>query len=365
MRSPRQRVLLLATLALALVALVWLGARTIRIELLDFEHYRQAAQLLWSRRSPYGLVEFFAPPWMALLLAPFILLPASAAAIAWLLLNLAAMGGAGLLAARWLDLRALHPRWEVAALAASVVMPAALYCYITGQISPLVGLAVLVLLYVLARGRPSPWVAAGVVLLASLKIHIVILPLGICLLELLRRREWTCLLGAGLALGLASLIGFWFDPAWPSRLLIAWMDGNFRGGQPGLVSPGFQGLSDLGAPPWLFAGHALYLLMLWWRGGLRPVTAAQAFALGLLLVPYWRSYDLVVLALPLLVLGWRGLQGDWLALPAAGLALLILPLTPLAILTPVVLELSLLWVYRAELAVAIRPANASEPALST
>src|SRR5262249_35906769 len=74
------------------LALAWLLSRALPLTLLDFEHYVQPSPLLWQGQNPYGLVEFFAPPWLALLLAPLLPLPIKLASAIWILLTLAAIG---------------------------------------------------------------------------------------------------------------------------------------------------------------------------------------------------------------------------------------------------------------------------------
>ena len=83
----------------------------------------------------------------------------------------------------------------------------------------------------------------------------------------------------------------------------------------GLVAPGYIGLAELGASAWLFAPIIVYLLAYWWREGVSVRVLAQAFALCLLVTPYSRGYDDVVLILPSLAcLAIPGGPRRWLGL---------------------------------------------------
>ena len=66
---------------LAAVALAWLLSRVLRafsdtrfvpLALIDYLHYDQAARLIWQGKNPYGVVEYFAPPWLAVFLLPLL-----------------------------------------------------------------------------------------------------------------------------------------------------------------------------------------------------------------------------------------------------------------------------------------------------
>lgn len=317
----------------------------LNFRLLDFEHYLSAARLIWSRASPYGVVEFFAPPWMAVLMAPFLWLSPHAAKLIWLLLNLTAVAGAALVSFRWTT-PSPSPRWKfvsLLALALVAFMPAALFSYVTGQVSPLVGLALLLLAWHIAAKPMATEVILVSFLVTTLKPHLAAMPVALCLLELLRRRDWKLLAWLALGVMAATLFAYATNWNWLSELLLAWQSGDYRGGRSGLVAAGYTGLSELGIPAWLWLPLATYVVVRWWRHGLTSSTLALALAVNLLLLPYSRSYDYVLLILPGWSLGMDFGRRNWLALGIAVVSLFVLPFTVLGLLTPVLIVLGLLW----------------------
>lgn len=342
MRMTPRHILLWLVLALASLLAVYLAASFLPVRLIDFEHYRLAAQMLWHGQSPYGTVEFFAPPWIALLLAPLLLLPLNVAAAVWFLGSVLAVCLTVLAAETWLVILPGSPRAGLLVVLALALSPTALFVYITGQISAFVALTVIVLLWQAGQRRSHPAVVALALLIAAAKPNVAALPVLLGLLELIRYRGWKSLRWPLAIVIVAAAISFAFDRQWPAHLLTAWLAGDYRGGQPGLVSPGYVGLSELGVPVWLFVPYALYAVCAWWRRGLGTETAALAFSVGLLLTPYTRSYDLVLLVLPLLVL----LRSAWCerrpGIALLALAAWLLPLSAFSVLTPVLATLGLL-----------------------
>jgi hypothetical protein len=343
----RRRVLLYWALPLIAAAAVYALYRSLPIALIDFEHYYAASRLLLQRQDPYGPVEFFAPPWLALLLAPLLLLPLRLAAAAWLLLLLAAVAFAAALAMAWLGFpRSPRPRLTLLVLA--VLSPPAFFSYITGQVTPLVGLAALSAAWLIGTQREArnPWLTALALWLTLLKPHVVWLLALLCGLELLRRRAWRPLAWLAVLVALGAVSGFLLLPTWPQALWRAWRGGAYLGG-PGLVAPGYLGLADLGLPAWLWLPLAGYVLYNWWRGGLTLYAAALALPAGLLLVPYHRSYDQVVLILPLLFALAQGSSAGplrrWVALGLA-LAVVLVPLLGLSLAVPLLAAAAVLLV---------------------
>ena len=335
------RFLLIVGTALAgLIAISW-SRPLLHFRLLDFEHYVLASRLLWRGQSPYGTVEFFAPPWLALLLVPFLLLPAHVAPLVWILVNMSCVCGAAILSVHWLGLSSLG-RWKPLSLLCIALMPASLFCYVTGQISPLVGLAVLLAAWQLSSRRPRSWVVAVGLVAATVKPHIVLLPALLCILELVRCRNWRMLGWLAVGMTIVTVFAYVTDPNWFPGLVAAWQRGDFRGGKLGLVSPGYVGLSELGMPSWLFIPLGAYVLYQWRAQGLTATTTALAFSVSLLLVPYSRSYDYVVLVLPILSLAVARAWSKALALVIVVLSVVILPITVLSVLVPVLVTLGLL-----------------------
>ena len=336
----RQRLLLWLALPFLVIAGVYALGRALPIALIDFEHYYSAALALWQRQNPYSLVEFFAPPWMALLLGPLLILPLRTASAAWVLLMVAAMGGAAAGAVAWLDYPR-RPRARLLVVMLAVLAPPALFIYITGQVTGLVGPAALLAAWLIAARREDrcAWVVAVALWLTLLKPHVVLLLVLVCGLELLRRRAWRPLRLLALLVIVGALFGFAVLPAWPGELWRAWRAGAFLGG-PGLVAAGYRGLSELGVPWWLWLPLAAYVVYAWWRRGLTAYVAALALPAGLLIVPYHRTYDQVVLLLPLLFAfantrqAGLGVVRRWLARGLA-IAALAVPLIGLGVVVPV------------------------------
>jgi hypothetical protein len=345
--APRQSLLLWLALPLLFVAAVFALSRVLPLALIDFEHYYQASHALWQRQNPYGVIEFFAPPWMALVLGPLLLLPLATASAAWVILLVVVMGGTAALSTAWLNYP-LSPRTRLLVLALTVLAPSALFVYITGQVTGLVALAALLAAWLIATRRAErlPWLVAAALWLTLLKPHIVALLVLLCGLELLRRRAWrvlawlACLCAAGALFGLALL------PAWPSALWSAWRAGAYLGG-PGLVAAGYRGLREVGVSWWLWLPLAGYVVYAWRQRGLTAYVAALALPVGLLLVPYHRAYDQVVLFLPVLSVfafsrGHR-VGRRWLARGLA-LAALVAPLAGLDITAPMLAAIAILLV---------------------
>ena len=177
-----------------------------------------------------------APPWLALFLAPLLPRPIKLASGLWVITSLASVAATTLLAQRWLGLP--HRPWaRLVSLVLMILTPAALFVYITGQLSALVVLAALVAGGELLRPAPRPWLLAIALASTTFKPNIIWLPTALVGLQLLRRREWRSVAAcAGLLAGLAAISFAWL-PGWPGALLAAWQGGAYRGGA-GLVAAG-------------------------------------------------------------------------------------------------------------------------------
>ena len=353
-RNVVNGLVILVSLLMAL-ALAWLLSQVLPLALIDFQHYDQAAHLIWRGQSPYGVVEFFAPPWLAILLLPLLPLPIKLASALWVMVCLASIGASAVLSQRWLD----APRRPWARLASLVFMlltPAALFVYITGQLSGLVVLAALV-----AGGQlihpgqpPRPWVLAVALAVTTFKPNIVWLPAVLAGLQVARQRDWRAAAACASVLGLLAAISFVWLPDWPAALLAAWRGGAYRGGV-GLVAAGYVGLSELGVPGWIWGPLLAYVIWQWWRDGLSVRVLALAFAVGLLVTPYTRSYDQVMLILPTMAcLASAGGFKRWLSIALMTLAWIV-PLLALPVLAPVFASMAVL------LAFPSLPSSASFP----
>jgi hypothetical protein len=331
--SPRGRAVALAATSVILVLVAAVFSSRISFRPIDWQNYMMAASNLAGGRSPYQGVEFFGPPWLAMALIPFTWLPPGLSAMIWLLLAVGATYGISVLTGVWQGFPASE-RGRLVANIAAVVFPAALYVYITGQVT---ALAVLGMIVLGVRSRPSIlWIALAA-LLASFKPHIVAAPLVLILLEHLRRRAWRVLAAFFGTLLVASLVSWVVVPPWLADWFAAISSEAFRGG-PGLAAGGFFGLREAGVPGWLLALPLVYVALLWWRRGLTPITLATAIAGGLVWVPYVRSYDFLALWPAVLVASsaWRETRPAWFWLVPLALYA-VLPLTDLALLLPVAL----------------------------
>jgi hypothetical protein len=192
------------TLAAVVVAAVYVLGQVLPICLLDFVHYYLASRALWQGHNPYGIIELFAPPWMALLLGPLLLLSPRMASAGWIVSMVGAIGGAAMLAVTWLEYPR-RPRAKLAVLILGTLAPSALFVYITGHVTGLTGPAALLAAWLIGTGRVRryPWLVAAALLVTTLKPHIVAVLVLLCELELLRHRMWPVLtrLAALLAVG--------------------------------------------------------------------------------------------------------------------------------------------------------------------
>lgn len=327
------------------LALGWLLSQVLPLALIDFQHYYQASRLIWQGQNPYGIIEFFAPPWLALILAPLLLLPIKLASGLWVIACLASIAAATLLAQRWLG-APRHAWARVASLVFMMLTPAALFVYITGQLSALVVLAALLVGGELLRSEPRPWLLAIGLAVAAFKPNIIWLPTALAGLQMVRLRLWRSGAACAGLLAILAAVSFAWLPGWPGALLTAWQGGAYRGGA-GLVAAGYLGLPELGVPTWVFAPLLAYVVWLWWRDGLSVRVLALAFAVCLLVTPYSRSYDDVVLILPSMAcLGALGGLRGWMSLTLMVMAW-IAPLFTLAVLAPVCMTIAVLLAYSA------------------
>jgi hypothetical protein len=282
----------------ASLALAWALARVLPLALIDFQHYYQAARLIWQGQNPYGSIEFFAPPWLAVFLAPLLLLSITFASAVWVLICVMSIGMMALLSEQWLGVpqRAVA---RVGGLALLMLTPAAWFVYITGQLSAIVALGALVAGgEIVRRGPPArPWLIAVGLVLTTFKPNIIWLPGLLVALEVLRRRDWRTIATSAGLLALLAALSFVWVPNWPASLLAAWQGGAYRGGV-GLVAAGYVGLPELGVPLWVFAPLLLYVIWRWWQTGPSLRVLALAFSACLLVTPYSRVYDHVILIFP-------------------------------------------------------------------
>ena len=239
-------------------------------------------------RNPYGQIPFFAPPWLSFVLSPLLLLPCPSAAVAWILTNIV------LVVVSWslLTILACIPRrYLLIAGILSALLPYAVFTYITGQLSVVALTSCTLSAWGLSKRRQGA-VVIGLIL-STLKPHVVALPTILIVLELVRQRRWSYLLTSFIVLLLLSATGAAFVPAWPRGLLSSWTSGRFYEPRENLL-----GLATFGVPSWLTYPFIGYALLLWWQRCLDLHTFALSVAVNLLAVPYSRSYDYVLLLIP-------------------------------------------------------------------
>jgi hypothetical protein len=286
--TPRLIAALLVT-ALSFGGLAALVGPILNWAPIDFCRFHTASRMILTGRSPYGQFPFFAPPWLAFLLAPLVLLPCPSAGLAWILTNTALIIGSSYGLGALADVRR-RDRLPIAILMA--LLPYAFFAYITGQLSIVVLTACVLCAWGLNTERQGAVVAG--LSLATLKPHIVALPMLLILLELIRRRRWSPLLLACATLFALGTAGALFVPTWPGALLRSWTGGAFYEPRENLL-----GLATFGVPAWLTYPFAGYTLLLWWQRRLDLHTIGLSAAVNLLVVPYSRGYDYVLLLLPL------------------------------------------------------------------
>lgn len=323
-----------AFLALAF-ALVSIFSSLVEYRPLDWRNYMLAASQILEEGSPYRSVEFFGPPWLAVALIPFVLMPSSLSSAAWLLLSVSAIFISSVM---WTKFEG-YPSTPTARLllsAASVASPVALFVYITGQITPLVELAFIWLAIFTIRGANGRLIVVAIAsFLITSKPHIIVFPMLLVALEAVRRELWKVpltLLATVLVAGTGTLL---LLPSWPSEWFAAIVNGRYLGG-PGLVAQNYYGLREAGVPDFLLALPVIYTVFYWKRRGLTAPTIALSLASGLILIPYARTYDFIILWPSIITASGLWLQKNHRVFQVAPIvAFMLLPLSRFALLLPV------------------------------
>lgn len=332
--------LLVAAVAVALVLLV---SPSIAVRPIDYAHYVEASTLILQGISPYQQVEFFAPPWFAFFMYPFLQLPTTLAPIVWLAVTVFAVCGTALVSSTWIGFPS-STKGRYMATMATAILPPALYVYVTGQLSALVTFT---LVYLAAKVPAPPRFASRLVpmlgfAVLTLKPHIVLLPALLLFLQLVRERDWKSVAYVASAMACLGALASIVLPGWPQPFLQALTSGQYRGG-PGLVATGYLGLRELGVPGWLLIPIVAYAMFYWWKHGPTPLAVSFAIVANLIVVPYSRAYDYVILILPALVAVHPTSRP--LIFPTAVLAVVaisVAPITPLALVTPTLMAIALL-----------------------
>ncbi|MFQ5856515.1 MAG: glycosyltransferase family 87 protein [Anaerolineae bacterium] len=195
------------------------------LPLYDFVAFWSAGRLLLTGNNPYSAEQLYAlqksvgstygipmmfwnPPWTLLVTVPFGLLDYPVSRVLWLWLNLALV----LLSVEWawrLYGGSTRRRW-LAQVVGFTFFPTLSALYL-GQMGPLVLAGVVGFLHF--ERRRQWWLAGAVVLLIAIKPHRFYLFWVALLLWVLDRRQWSILLGGGLA-GLGSTaISLFINPS--------------------------------------------------------------------------------------------------------------------------------------------------------
>src|SRR5256885_8383075 len=293
-------------------AVLALGARaavTVRdADISDFRCFYEAGRLVAAGSDPYDRTAwaaaaytdpdrvphcaktFIYPLWTAVAMTPLSLLPERTAVALWeAILFLCSLGAVALISRTWAMLGGA--RLLLVTLLWSQPMFSAIR---NPQFGPVILPSVAALGHAPQRGRPRTLAAAWWLLL--LKPHITALLMAGTLLTISRRAAGVLLAGA-LVIGLATLLVI---PTWPVDLVRENLDQQQLLGDCGLGTL-WTLSSDIGFPA-IVGGAAAVLLVLGCaamlprrRLGRREIVVALVAA-SLLLTPYARPHDLVVLA---------------------------------------------------------------------
>jgi Glycosyltransferase family 87 len=229
----RLRIGLLVLVCLCFMGVLWYAVATTPLGGEDFVTYWSAASLLRDGLNPYDpaamerlqetLAEIGAdympmawnPPTLFVFLLPFTLLPYTAARFAWLLMNLAIMLAASLWLARMYFPEAGQRNTFLFVLFV-FSLPQVVVGIFMGQVTYLVFAGVVACLALARQGR---WTAAGAVLvLTSVKPHMVLLVVLYLLLLMLRRRRFGGLIGLAAAGVFCAAVLFALRPGWLADL---------------------------------------------------------------------------------------------------------------------------------------------------
>jgi len=205
--SRMDRMRLASFAGAAIVALYWV-AEFVRHALVfdphgDFAIFYAAGRAVLAGRTPYANHAFYSPPWVAVWMAPFALLPPELAQIAWSVVSLCLIAASGLLL--WRMVGAKRPQAHAVPLALSLLAVALFYplrqMFDGAQTDafPLVATALFV--YLDSTDRPF---LAGLALIPGLfNPHLII---GPCVYAVARLR-WKAIAGGFAGGALCTALG--------------------------------------------------------------------------------------------------------------------------------------------------------------
>jgi len=195
----------------------------------DFLAYWQAYRVYRLGENPYALgslekidpgekiegpKEVFNPPWLFAILSPVLMLQFHAAAKLWLVLNVGFLFGIGLCA--WRLVSKSKPNWLLFSTGLILFWPV-WEVLDFGQLSLIVGFGTIASCLALVKGRDT--LAGSLLVLATIKPHLVYLVGFIILLSAIHHRRWAFFYGAFACLfGVVSL-AFMQSP----RVFVHWL----------------------------------------------------------------------------------------------------------------------------------------------
>ncbi|MCX8062210.1 MAG: DUF2029 domain-containing protein [Anaerolineales bacterium] len=334
----QQGVLILFVLLIFVSILLELGGK-FDFVLIDYTHYIEAARRLTSRVSPYKELEYFSPPWFALLLIPLTYLPNKIGTLVWLVFLVISNFLSVVAWLLYLDYPKSSHQKPFVALLFTLATPS-LYTYITGQVSPLVLLS---LTFLILRINCSWMEILTTSIGATFKPHLSVLTIFLYLMESFRQRRIYVFFWMTLTVLLLIIISTWFYSNWLEEWVLALIEGDYRGG-PGLVSTGYFGFREGRVPIWLLVLPVFYAILTWYKEGTTPYVLSFSLVSNLLVIPYHRAYDYILLypaCLYILAHSPKSISN----LAAKSLALLsvfVIPFSPLVLLSPILVLVALL-----------------------
>lgn len=310
----------------------------------DWQHYIEAASRIAHRISPYNDLEFFYPPWFAIILTPLLILPHDVAAILWLLVGFISLFCSIF---QWGTIIKFptNTRNKFLLSIAMILSPPAFYIFITGQASAVV---ILGLVYLFSLSHPSNKFSRFLLVFLCIlgittKPHLVALPFILYLLENIRLQQWHLLFMIFISLISLCIVSTIIYPPWWLEWFKAILGGDFRGGI-GLVAKGYYGLREAGIPSFILALPALYTMIYWLLNKDFVHVFSLAIVSNLILIPYSRTYDLVVLYPVCLYVLQLAINTPWKFIIQVILivSICIIPLSQFALLIPVLVMICLL-----------------------
>jgi hypothetical protein len=302
-----------AGLGVILAIAAVLAAQSYWLTALDYHVFVKATRMFWRGEDPYQpTVKYYGPPWIVLLMTPFIWLSPEYGQMVWRMLNLILSVGTPvvIMSLMWGQEGLRDARWVTPLCA---LCPYTLYIHLTGQLSWLVLIGLLAVLWGVTHNEAWP-IFVGLCLV-TLKPHIALLPAVLLLVEALRRGLWRTVSVAVAGMLAITVASFGMHPAW----LLAWREALISGGYYEWYRSVIS-LYQFGMPWWVAALAVGLAIWNWWHFRMTVSGLALAITANMIALPYLRGYDLVLLLVPLM-LAVPGLRGVWLRVAWVGLYL--------------------------------------------